>query len=190
MGWTYFKRYRMEIDLQNRVLEEPAVPEGYTFLPWQPDLLDIHARVKHISFRGEIDANVFPCFLDEASCRRLMLAIVRKPGFLPQATWLAVFRGRFADDGVCEYCGTIQGILDPNTGIGSIQNVGVTPPHRNQGVGRGLLYRALKGFQEAGAPRVFLEVTAENEGAIRLYQRVGFVITQTVYKVAELPTPR
>lgn len=190
MGWTYFKRYRMEIDLRDRTLQEPPVPEGYSFVEWHDDLLDIHARVKHLSFRDEIDANVFPCFLDEMSCRRLMLAIVRKPGFLPEATWLAVYHGTGTFPGKPEYCGTIQGILDPQTQVGSIQNVGVTPAHRNRGIGRGLLYRALKGFQDAGAHRAFLEVTAENVGAIRLYQEVGFVITQTVYKVAEAPTHR
>lgn len=188
MGWTYFKRYRMEIDLHDRKLIEPPTPQGYIFVQWREDLLDVHAHVKHLSFRQEIDANVFPCFLDEASCRRLMLAIVRKVGFLPEATWLAAHTGN--KNGEFEYCGTIQGILDPQTNIGSIQNVGVVPEHRNRGLGRGLLYRALRGFQEAGASRVYLEVTADNLGAIRLYQRTGFVITQTVYKVAETASSR
>jgi ribosomal protein S18 acetylase RimI-like enzyme len=30
-----------------------------------------------------------------------------------------------------------------------------------------------------------LEVTAENEGAIRLYRRLGFATVKTVFKVAE-----
>jgi len=190
MTWTYFKRYRMEIALRQRTLIEPPTPPGYMFLPWREELLDIHARVKHLSFREEIDAQVFPCFLDEGSCRRLMLAIVRKPGFLPDATWLAVFSHQREGKIQQEFCGTIQGIYDEDTKIGSIQNVGVIPAHRDRGIGQGLLYRCLLGFQKAGADRVSLEVTAENIGAIRLYQRVGFEIVRTVYKVAEVPTTR
>lgn len=190
MTWTYFKRYRMEIALRQRALVEPPTPPGYAFVPWREDLLDIHAHVKHVSFREEIDAQIFPCFLDESSCRRLMLAIVRKPGFLPEATWLAVFSRQVEGRIYHEYCGTIQGIYDAETKIGSIQNVGVIPGHRDRGIGRGLLYRCLRGFQQAGADRVSLEVTAENEGAIRLYRRVGFEIIRTVYKVAEVPSSR
>ena len=83
-----------------------------------------------------------------------------------------------------EYCGTIQGLRDP-AGMGAIQNLGITPPHRDRGLGTILLLTALEGFRAAGLSLVHLEVTAENEGAIRLYERMGFEITKTVFKVAE-----
>ena len=34
--------------------------------------------------------------------------------------------------------------------------------------------RSLQGFRDSGVERVYLEVTAENQGAIRLYERLGF----------------
>jgi hypothetical protein len=43
----------------------------------------------------------------------------------------------------------------------------------------------LGGFRQAGISRVYLEVTAQNEGAIRLYRRLGFVTVKTVYKAVE-----
>jgi ribosomal protein S18 acetylase RimI-like enzyme len=46
--------------------------------------------------------------------------------------------------------------------------------------------KSLAGFQEAGLRRAFLEVTAQNEGAIRLYRRLGFFKARTVYKAVEL----
>ena len=82
------------------------------------------------------------------------------------------------------YCGTIQGIRD-HAGLGAIQNVGVTPAHRNGGVGTALLRQAMQGFQRAGLSRVYLEVTAENVAAIRLYRRFGFVTVKTVFKAVE-----
>jgi hypothetical protein len=70
--------------------------------------------------------------------------------------------------------------------MGGVQNVGITPEHRGRGLGMCLLQRALWGFQEAGMKRVYLEVTAENAKAIRLYQRLGFRRVRTVYKAVEV----
>jgi hypothetical protein len=56
------------------------------------------------------------------------------------------------------------------------------PSQRGSGLGSVLIERALSGFQTAGAYRVSLEVTAENIAAIRLYQRLGFRRSKTIYK--------
>lgn len=198
MGLTYFKRYRMEIDLGSRPLTPPLPPPGYRLIAWQPSLLPIHADVKYRSFRYEIDANVFSCLGDRGGCQSLMGEIARKENFLPSATWLAAWdagtggtatAGRPEDGGSAaagelEYCGTMQGLRDQQ--LGSIQNIGITPEHRGRGVGAALIGRSLLGFQEAGLSRVYLEVTAQNDGAIRLYERLGFRKTRTVYKAAEL----
>ncbi len=183
MGLTYFKRYRMEIDVSACDLPPSAVPAGYRLLPWDPKLLDAHAEVKYLSFRSEIDANVFPCFQELSGCRRLMQEISNKPGFLPEATWLAVYVG--GDRQFAEYCGTIQGIRD-RSGEGAIQNLGIIPQHRNRQLGTCLMSYALNGFRSRGATRVHLEVTAENKGAIRLYHRLGFATIKTVFKAAEV----
>ncbi len=183
MGLTYFKRYRMEIDLAGRDLALPALPPGYRFVAWQDSLLEAHAKAQYLSFRDEIDANVFPCFGDLAGCRRLIREITRKDGFLPQATWLAVYGGSGGDGE--ELCGTIQGVRD-HPGTGSVQNLGIAPPYRNRRVGTALLFRALEGFLRAGLTRVHLEVTAHNDGAVRFYRRLGFTNVKTVFKAAEV----
>jgi hypothetical protein len=183
MGLTYFKRYRMEIDLVGRDWTPPPLPSGYRFVPWHASLLEAHARAQYASFRDEIDVNVFPCFGELAGCRRLIREIARKDGFLPQATWLAVYAG-VACNGE-EYCGTIQGVRD-RLETGAVQNLGMAAPHRNRRVGTALLFRALEGFFQAGLTRVHLEVTAQNEGAIRLYRRLGFTSVKTVFKAAEV----
>ena len=182
MDLTYFKRYRMEVELDGRDFSRPLA-RGYRFVRWKPSLLDAFARAKYDSFRDEIDANVFPCLGELAGCRRLMGQIARKPGFLPGATWLAVHAD--PDTGKEEYCGTIQGIRN-RSGLGAIQNLGITPPHRSVGLGTALLFQGLDGFRRAGLKRVSLEVTAQNEGAIRLYSRLGFTMVKTVFKTVEM----
>jgi ribosomal protein S18 acetylase RimI-like enzyme len=183
MSLTYFKRYRMEIDLVGRDLSWTAVPQGYRLLPWDGTLLDAHAEAKYLSFRDEMDANVFPCLGELAGCRRLMGDIAAKSNFLPGATWLAVHVG---PDGLKrENCGTIQGI-EGRGGMGSIQNLGIAAAHRNRGLGTAMLFAALRGFRQAGLNRVSLEVTADNDGAVHLYRRHGFTTTKTVFKAAEV----
>jgi len=182
MDIVYCKRYRMEIDLVGRSFPAEAIP-GYSFLQWDPTLLGAFAEAKYVSFRDEVDANVFPCLGKRAGCRRLMDEISHKSGFLPKATWLAVYH---RDDRSEEYCGTIQGVRD-RWGKGLVQNLAVTPDHRYAGLGSSLLFRSLEGFRSVGATRASLEVTALNDGAIRLYRRHGFTTVKTVFRVVEKP---
>jgi GNAT superfamily N-acetyltransferase len=183
VGLTYFKRFRMEIDLLGRALTQPLLPLGYGLVRWDDALLDLHAKTKYQCFHGEIDANVFPCLSDLAGCYRLMNEIREKEGFLPAATWLCVYRS--SRRSVPEYVGTVQGVRD-SSGVGAIQNLGIVPDHRGKGLGSILMIRALAGFQQAQVRRAFLEVTSQNFGAIRLYQRLGFRLTKTVYKAVEV----
>lgn len=183
MGLTYFKRYRMDFDLAKLAPPVTGLPGTYRLIPWRASLRDAHADTKYRSFRFEIDANVFPCLGDREGCRRLMDEITGRKGFLREATWLAAYQASLADP--LEYCGTIQGIRDGN-GVGSIQNVGITPEHRGIGLGTHLLYSALSGFASLSLRRATLEVTAQNCGAYRLYRRYGFQTVKTVYKAVEV----
>lgn len=171
----YFKRFRMEIDLKDAPAV-PELPEGYTWEPWRPDLVNVHAEVKYHSFHEEIDAMVFPNLGDWQGCHHLMQEIANRHGFCPQATWLIG-----CADG---YCGTIQGVRE-RTGIGMIQNLGVMPLYRGQGLGKALLLKSLEGFCKVGVGQVMLEVTAQNEGALRIYRQLGFRCRKTIYKAVD-----
>lgn len=169
---SYFKRFRMERDLAE-LPPVPALPIGYRFVPWHEGLLQEHADALYASFHETIDAVVFPSLGDRGGCYYLMNEICRKGGFLPGATWLLV--------GPEGPCGTVQGVREAG-GVGAIQNVGIAPGQRNRGLGSILLLQALDGFRQAGLKRALLEVTAQNEGAIRLYRRLGFLRRKTIYK--------
>jgi ribosomal protein S18 acetylase RimI-like enzyme len=173
---TYYKRYRMEIDLQ-QPLAEPVLPSGYSWRAWDLELVEVHAEVKFQCFFDEIDAVVFPSLGCRLGCSHLMREISRKSGFRAEATWLIS-----SPDG--NYCGTVQGIRE-RSGTGAIQNLGVTPPHRGKGLGRALLLKALHGFRRTSLHRAFLEVTAQNDSAIRLYRQVGFRCRKTIYKLVQ-----
>ena len=181
MSVSYFKRFRMEIDLRNQRFLPVSLPLGYSLIPWQLERLADHAEAKYHSFRDEIDADIFSCLSDLNGCYRLMHEISLKDGFLPESTWLAAWRnGR-----EIAFCGTIQGIRATHK-HGAIQNVGITPAHRGRGLGTALICAALAGFQHVGLPRAYLEVTAQNDRAVQLYKRLGFRRTKTLFKAVEL----
>jgi len=184
MGVTYYKRFRMEIDLTRAPLEKPALPEGYEWVPWQLPLLERHALAKFESFRSEIDCDVFPCLGDPVGCRALMSEIVQRATFVPGATWL--ISCQIAPD-QWEDCGTIQGIVQSGQ-WGAIQNVGIAPEHRGRGLGKALVLMSLAGFKSAGVSKVYLEVTARNLAAVQLYRSVGFRLARTTYKAVDRPT--
>jgi ribosomal protein S18 acetylase RimI-like enzyme len=167
---SYFKRYKMQMDLS--ALPPPRLPEGFAFLPWSYEWLDTHAEILFGSFYQEIDAQVFPSLGDRQGSLALMIEMTRKRGFLSEATWLLT--------GPVGPCGTVQGLRE--NGLGSIQNIGILPGWRGRGLGEGLLLKALAGFRLAGLHRAQLEVTAQNDLAIRLYRRLGFRRFRTLYK--------
>jgi len=183
MGLTYFKRFQMDIDLTRPIFRPQPLPTGYRLLPWDEDLLEPHAGVKYRSFCFEIDANVFPCLGDRDGCSRLMRDISRRDTFVPEATWLLQFEYPGQNGG--EFCGTIQGIQQ-RSGHGAVQNLGITPEHRGLGLGTRLLHQALMAFAARDMERAVLEVTAQNLGAFRLYERLGFRQVKTVYKAVEV----
>lgn len=184
MGLTYFKRFLMEVDLSRAPFDPVRLPPGYQLVAWQDSLLETHAAVKYRCFHEEIDAHVFPSLGDPEGCRRLMRDIAHGDGFLAGATWLLAHAN--GQRGRLDYCGTIQGVCGFGDKKGSVQNFGVVPEHRGRGLGTVLLQKCLEGFRDAGVLRVTLEVTAKNQDAQRLYQRLGFRRLRTVYKVAEV----
>lgn len=60
---------------------------------------------------------------------------------------------------------------------GHIYTVNVHPDARGQGLGQRLMAACEDELATLGMTRVVLEVNVENEGAIRLYERVGYTRT-------------
>jgi ribosomal protein S18 acetylase RimI-like enzyme len=52
----------------------------------------------------------------------------------------------------------------------------VSPQARRQGIGRILVQTAIAWARELGAQEIWLEVRESNAGALRLYERCGFVV--------------
>lgn len=181
-----WKRLRMQLDLRNRGRFPVGLPEGYHWVPWRTLLADRHAQVKWKSFRNDLDGQVFNCLSRADGCHSLMREIASQKTFCPESTWLVVYQPE--PDWPPADVGTIQGILRLGA-VGAIQNVGVVPEHRGQGIGKALVLQAANGFLQCGMHFAALEVTAENETAVRLYQRLGFYVNEVLYRCGETGKP-
>lgn len=186
MPATTWKRLRMQLDLRHRGGDPVRLPAGYHWVPWRSLLIDRHAQVKWRSFRDDLDGRVFRCLSQSEGCASLMREIASQKTFCAEATWLVVYQPE--PDWPPADVGTIQGILRTG-GVGAVQNVGVVPEHRGQGLGQCLLQQAINGFLRCGMDTAALEVTAENETAVRLYLRMGFDVREVLYRCGETGKP-
>ena len=186
MTVTYFRRFRMQIDLRKELKQPRALAEPFELKAWHSDLLNEHANAKYTSFRNELDSNVFPCLGDSYGCQRLMRDISCRQGFVPEATWLVMRNDPASKRAVA--VGTIQGIRE-QVEVGDIQNIGITPEFRGLGLGTVLVQSALAGFRKIGLKFATLEVTANNLDAVRLYERLGFERLRVVYKSVDIRMP-
>ena len=83
----------------------------------------------------------------------------------PLSLWLVAMEG----DTLVGYVGS-QTCMDET----DIMNIAVSPAHRRKGVGKGLMEALVEALKEKGSRCLTLEVRASNEGAIALYQNMGF----------------
>lgn len=100
----------------------------------------------------------------------------------PKSPWSeAQFWSELAADRRLLLVGIDDGALVGYAGINigdlesEIMTIAVCPSHQGQGLGSALLQRMIEASDAAGVRRVLLEVEVDNDAAIGLYERFGFV---------------
>lgn len=61
---------------------------------------------------------------------------------------------------------------------GHVVSVAVLEEHRKKGIGRALAEEAVVGIKYKKADELYLEVRCSNSDAVKLYEKIGFVIKQ------------
>jgi len=65
---------------------------------------------------------------------------------------------------------------------GYIAMLAVNPEYRGKGLGSELVIRAINTMKEYGGTEVILETEITNKGALRLYQKLGFLRDKRLYR--------
>ncbi|MEM7030124.1 MAG: N-acetyltransferase [Chloroflexota bacterium] len=156
LGYTKFEWsiLRFEIDIQQQVLPEPQVPDGFTIRPLK-GVAEVEAYVNaHRAAFGSDKMTV--------AWRRRSL---QHPAYQPEIDLIAVdTSGNPAGFCVCWQW--------ENTG--QIEPLGVHPDYQRLGLGRALELTALQIFRQRGVHSVQVDHTSFNEKAISLSLQTGF----------------
>jgi mycothiol synthase len=148
-------------------LPSPAPPGGFAIRPFAAGRDEAAIRdILNISFADHRNANA-------------IAESMGLPGFDPEGVFLAESAG----DGLAGICWCHINRAE-NTRrrerIGWINDLGVAPAHRRQGLGRALLYTGIGWLRDQGMDSIALWMDRANREARALYEDAGFQIDKSV----------
>jgi ribosomal protein S18 acetylase RimI-like enzyme len=172
-GPRYLRSYQrnfMMLDIASFTLPGARNLDSVLIDQWTERRQDEAATVISTSYRGHIDSEINDQYRSASGARRFLFNIVQYPGcgtFHQPASWVAMHGDTGRLCGVC-----LTSLVAPN--VGHITQICVAPAVKGTGVGYELLRHALGALLDVGVRKVSLTVTAANEEAVRLYERLGF----------------
>jgi ribosomal protein S18 acetylase RimI-like enzyme len=165
-----FDRNFMRIDLRRAVLAESRMRRSVYIDRWSDQCQDSAANLIAAAYAGHVDSRINDQYRSAAGARRFLHNIVQYPGcgtFFRPASYAAFRPSRG------KLCGVSLSSL-VSQDCGHITQICVSPEVKGSGVGYELLRQSLAALRDAGCRAATLTVTAANEGAVDLYERVGF----------------
>lgn len=165
-----YERDFMRLDLLRAALPEGNVRRPMYVEKWSEHYQDAAAQLIAAAYLGHIDGRINDQYRSAAGARRFLYNIVQFPGcgaFFRPASYAAfeAVSGRL--------CGiSLTSVVAPE--CGHITQICVSPSVRGTGIGYELLRQSLTTLRDMGCHSASLTVTAANEDAVALYERVGF----------------
>ncbi|MEO8128440.1 MAG: GNAT family N-acetyltransferase [Bryobacteraceae bacterium] len=143
--------------------------ETHLFEPWTDRRQDEAAKLIAQAYEGHVDGTINDQYRSVSGAKRFLLNIVQYPGcgsFFGPASYVAL-------NASGELVGiSLASLVSEDSG--HITQICVSPEERKTGTGYEMLRRSLLSLAEHGCRKTSLTVTASNQDAIRLYQRMGF----------------
>jgi ribosomal protein S18 acetylase RimI-like enzyme len=165
-----FDRNFMRIDLRRAALPEGHPRRAVSIDRWTDLHQEATAHLIAAAYRGHVDSSINDQYRTLPGARRFLHNIVQYPGcgsFFRPASFAAFEPAR----GIL--CGISLASLVSQE-CGHITQICVSPDVKGCGVGYALLRQSLAVLRDMGCRAATLTVTAANEGAVELYERVGF----------------
>jgi ribosomal protein S18 acetylase RimI-like enzyme len=167
---SVYERNFMRLDLLSADLGKGNVRWPMYVEKWSEHYQDRASQLIAAAYFGHIDSRINDQYRTPLGARRFLYNIVQYPGcgaFFRPASY-AAFEGASG-----QLCGiSLASIVAPN--CGHITQICVSPAVRGTGMGHELLRRSLTTLRELGCVSASLTVTAANEDAVSLYERMGF----------------
>ena len=164
-------RQFLEIPVASISALPPRMLSRLRIVPWTETWQEATARLIARSYQGHIDSLINDQYRSVSGARRFLTNIVQYPGcgsFFAPASYAATDVSSHQLHGI-----SLASLVASD--IGHITQVCVAPADRSTGLGYELVRQSLLALAAHGCRIVSLTVTAANESALRLYQRMGFV---------------
>jgi ribosomal protein S18 acetylase RimI-like enzyme len=165
-----FERNFMRIDLRRAPLAEGHMRRPVYIDRWSDQHQDAAAHLIAAAYTGHVDSRINDQYRSALGARRFLHNIVQYPGcgaFFRPASYAAFEPSRGL------LCGISLASLVSQE-CGHITQICVSPAAKGAGIGHELLRQSLTALREVGCRAASLTVTAANEDAVSLYERVGF----------------
>jgi ribosomal protein S18 acetylase RimI-like enzyme len=167
---SMFARNFMRIDLTRVSLGKGRIRRPVYFERWTDHYNAAAAQLIADAYEGHTDSRINDQYRSVSGARKFLYNIVQYPGcgaFYRPASFAAFepLDGRL--------CGISLASMVAE-GIGHITQICVSPTVRGTGTGHELLRQSLTSLRDAGCRCATLTVTASNEDAVLLYERIGF----------------
>ncbi len=179
-GFSIHERLFLEHGLGRGLHPAPAgerrpLPEGLVLRPWHESDFNAAGRLIAESYQGHLDSRINDQYRTVSGSLRFLHNVVRFPGcgyFDPVASSVLVRAST----------GELAGILLCSRvceDVGHVTQLCVAPEQRGSGLGEQMLHRCIDNLGGRNFAALTLTVTAQNEGALRLYRRLGFQQTHS-----------
>jgi ribosomal protein S18 acetylase RimI-like enzyme len=165
-----YERNFMRIDLRRSVLNEGRVRRPMYIEKWSDHYQEAAAQLIAAAYTGHVDSRINDQYRTGVGARRFLYNIVQYPGcgaFYRPASFAAF------EAGTGRLCGISLASLVAHE-CGHITQICVSPGVRGTGIGHALLRQSLATLRGMGCRSASLTVTAANDDAVALYERVGF----------------
>jgi ribosomal protein S18 acetylase RimI-like enzyme len=165
-----FERNFMRVETARADLSPGRVRRLTYIERWSDLYQDAAAQLIAAAYAGHIDGRINDQYRTPLGARRFLHNVIQYPGcgnFYRPASYAAfeASNGRL--------CGiSLASLVAPQ--CGHITQICVSPAVRGTGIGHELLRQSLATLRDVGCRSVSLTVTANNEDAVTLYERVGF----------------
>ncbi|RJP20544.1 MAG: GNAT family N-acetyltransferase [Candidatus Abyssobacteria bacterium SURF_5] len=165
IGFMNCHRIRMQRSLSGRISAGGGPPGSRFEVPTENDADQLGGIIYHGYF-SEIDGYLFPDISAVCSDSDLFKEFITNRSIHLPASILARVQGHPS--------GCVISLAGDAPSSGLIGIVAVVPEMRRRGVGKAMLLRVLRNYQEIGYERASLAVTVENTPAVSLYESIGF----------------
>lgn len=152
----------------------PPVPADIELRHWSEQDYQSVAALITAAYRNHVDSEINDQYRSVTGALRFLNNIVRFPGcghFDPGASFVAVRRGTNAIIGTI-LCSRVK------DDVGHVTQVCLLPDERGRGIGEILLNATANELSRRRFSKLTLTVTEANEGAVRLYKRLGYSVNR------------